>query len=213
MANLTFADSYNIVAYLDKSTENANFAEIVDFLNASPISINITTRVVTRVVTITTAEPVTTVSTPITTIGVCISTAKPSTPPTTTTTTTTVIEDKDLTIAQTPMKVRSEKSREKEKERGSKENSSETATRPTRGVIMRETSETTTIPTVPPQQKLDLKDKGKGKTVKPEKPLKKKYQIKFDKEVAQRLQAQLQDELEEEEWMTEQKEEDANITE
>ncbi|GJX45319.1 hypothetical protein Tco_0261995 [Tanacetum coccineum] len=38
MAGLTFADLHNMVAYLEKSTENADFAEIVDFLNANPIS-------------------------------------------------------------------------------------------------------------------------------------------------------------------------------
>nr|GEV37890.1 hypothetical protein [Tanacetum cinerariifolium] len=59
---------------------------------------------------------------------------------------------------------------------------------------MREASETTTRPTVQPQQKLDPKEKGKGKMVKPEKPLKKKDQIEFDKEVAQRLQAQREEE-------------------
>nr|GEV36186.1 hypothetical protein [Tanacetum cinerariifolium] len=37
MANLTFVDSHNMVAYLEKSTENADFAEIVDFLNDNPI--------------------------------------------------------------------------------------------------------------------------------------------------------------------------------
>nr|GFC73259.1 hypothetical protein [Tanacetum cinerariifolium] len=107
-------------------------------------------------INITTAEPVTTISAPITTAGVSISTAEPSTPPTIT---TTVIKDKDLIIAQTLMKIRSEKSKEKAKERGSKEKSSKTATRPTRGVIMREASETTTTPTVPPQQKINPKDK------------------------------------------------------
>ncbi|GJR80727.1 putative ribonuclease H-like domain-containing protein [Tanacetum coccineum] len=34
---LKFADSHNMVAYLEKSTENADFDEIVDFLNANPI--------------------------------------------------------------------------------------------------------------------------------------------------------------------------------
>ncbi|GJS44819.1 putative ribonuclease H-like domain-containing protein [Tanacetum coccineum] len=34
---LKFIDSHNMVAYLEKSTENADFDEIVDFLNASPI--------------------------------------------------------------------------------------------------------------------------------------------------------------------------------
>ncbi|GJZ97375.1 hypothetical protein Tco_0669828 [Tanacetum coccineum] len=77
---------------------------------------------------------VTTVSAPITTTGISISTAEPSTPPTT----TTVIEDKDLIIAQTLMKMRSEKLKEKAKEGGSKENSSEPATRPTKGVTMQE---------------------------------------------------------------------------
>ncbi|GJU03611.1 hypothetical protein Tco_1113949 [Tanacetum coccineum] len=38
MADLFFADSHNMVAYLEKSKDNADFAEIVDFLNASPIS-------------------------------------------------------------------------------------------------------------------------------------------------------------------------------
>ncbi|GJQ98116.1 hypothetical protein Tco_0009255 [Tanacetum coccineum] len=37
MANLTFADSHNMVAYLETSEDNVDFAEIVDFLNASPI--------------------------------------------------------------------------------------------------------------------------------------------------------------------------------
>nr|GEU87926.1 putative ribonuclease H-like domain-containing protein [Tanacetum cinerariifolium] len=141
-----------------------------------------------------------------TTAGISVCTVEPSNPPTTTTT-TTVIEDKYLRVAHTLMKMRSEKSNEKAKERGSKEKSNEIATRPTRGVIMRESSETTTRPTVPPQQKLDLKDKGKGKMVEPEKPLKKKDQIKFDKKddvqammdvdhkLAKRLQVEEQEEL------------------
>ncbi|GKD03861.1 hypothetical protein Tco_1178835 [Tanacetum coccineum] len=124
---------------------------------------------------ITTAERVTTASAPITTAGVSVSTAEPSTPPTT----TNVIEDKDRTIAQTLMKMRSEKS----KERGSKEKSSETATRPTRGVTMQEPSETASRPIVPPQKQLDLK----GIMQELEKPLKKKDQVKFDEEIAKRL--------------------------
>nr|GEV94237.1 hypothetical protein [Tanacetum cinerariifolium] len=130
------------------------------------------TSITTASINITIVELVTTVSTPITTAGVFISTVEPSTPPPTTT--TTVIEDEDLTIAQTFIKMRSEKSKEKAKERASKEKS----------------------------------NKGKGKRVKPEKPLKKKDQIEFDKEVTQRLQAQLQAELEKEEKMARQKEED-----
>ncbi|GKF30912.1 hypothetical protein Tco_0100710, partial [Tanacetum coccineum] len=59
---------------------------------------------------------VTTASAPVTTAGVSVSTAEPSTPPTT----TIVIVDEDLTIAQTLMKMRSEKSKDKAKERGSR---------------------------------------------------------------------------------------------
>ncbi|GJW41274.1 hypothetical protein Tco_0067119 [Tanacetum coccineum] len=43
MADLTFVDSHNMVAHLEKSEDNADFAEIVDFLNASPISSKSTT--------------------------------------------------------------------------------------------------------------------------------------------------------------------------
>ncbi|GKA90992.1 hypothetical protein Tco_0812862 [Tanacetum coccineum] len=78
---------------------------------------------------------------------------------------------------------------------------------------MKEASETTSRPISPPQQQLDPKDKGKYKMVKQEKPLKKKDQVKFDEELAQRLSAQLQAELEEEERQAKQEEEDANIAE
>nr|GEW56302.1 hypothetical protein [Tanacetum cinerariifolium] len=140
------------------------------------------TAITTANININTAEPVTTVSTPITTVGVSVSTAEPSTLPTTT---TTVIEDEDLTIAQTLMKMIR--------------------------VIIRKANETTTRPTIPPQKKLDPKDKGTGKMVEPEKPLKKKDQIEFDEEVARNLEAQLQAKLEEEERLARQKEEEANI--
>ncbi|GJR27187.1 hypothetical protein Tco_1103419 [Tanacetum coccineum] len=42
MADLTFVDSHNMVAYLEKSEDNDDFAEIVDFLNASPIKYALT---------------------------------------------------------------------------------------------------------------------------------------------------------------------------
>ncbi|GKD00621.1 hypothetical protein Tco_1170895 [Tanacetum coccineum] len=42
MADLTFADSHNMVAYLEKSEDNADFTEIVNFLNASPIRYELT---------------------------------------------------------------------------------------------------------------------------------------------------------------------------
>nr|GEZ98516.1 hypothetical protein [Tanacetum cinerariifolium] len=152
------------------------------------IEINTTsTSITTANINITTAKPVTTVSAPITTAGVSASTAEPSTPPIT----TTVIEYEDLTIAQTLMKIKSKKSKEKAKERGSKEKSSKTATRPTRGVIMREASETTTKPTVPPQQKLDPKDKDKGGS--------KRQKTGESSELAEELRDKEADELSQEE--------------
>ncbi|GKC77752.1 hypothetical protein Tco_1128526 [Tanacetum coccineum] len=62
-----------------------------------------------------------------------------------------------------------------------------------------------------PKAKGIAKDKGKAKMVEPEKPLKKKDQIAIDKEVSRNLEAQLQAELEEEERLSRQKEEEANI--
>ncbi|GKE22487.1 hypothetical protein Tco_1433999, partial [Tanacetum coccineum] len=57
------------------------------------------------------------------------------------------------------------------------------------------------------------KGKGKAKMVELEKPLKKKDQILIDEEITQRLQEELQAELEEEEKLARQKEEDENIPE
>nr|GFD01507.1 hypothetical protein [Tanacetum cinerariifolium] len=103
-------------------------------------------------------------SAPVTTADVSVSTAKPSTPSKTTTTaepstlsttTTTLIEDEDLTISQTHIKMRSVKSKEKSKEKGV------SSTRLTREIIMKKASETASRPIVPPQQQLDPKDKGK----------------------------------------------------
>ncbi|GJR52016.1 hypothetical protein Tco_1402537 [Tanacetum coccineum] len=48
MADLTFADSHNMVAYLEKLEANVDFSEIVDILNASPIRHALTTIVITE---------------------------------------------------------------------------------------------------------------------------------------------------------------------
>ncbi|GJV29172.1 hypothetical protein Tco_1385620 [Tanacetum coccineum] len=86
-------------------------------------------------------------------------------------------------------------------------------TRPkARGVVVQEPSEFTTT-TSQPSQLPQAKDKGKAKMIEPKKPLKKKDQILIDEEIAQKLQAQLNAELEEEEKLAKQKEEDANIAE
>ncbi|GKA25292.1 hypothetical protein Tco_0711401 [Tanacetum coccineum] len=138
----------------------------------------------------TASAPVTTVGVSVSTAGENITTVEPSTP----LTTTNIPDEEDLTIAQTLVKMRSEKSKE-------------------RGVVMKEPSETVTRTTTRPQQQPSSKDKGKAIMTEPEKPLKKKAQIKFDEEVAQRLQAQIHAELEDEERLAKQREEDANIAE
>ncbi|GKF04608.1 hypothetical protein Tco_0035276, partial [Tanacetum coccineum] len=81
-----------------------------------------------------------------------------------------------------------------------------------RGVMIQEPSDFTTTTTTTGASKAS-QDKGKAKMIEPGKPLKKKDQIMFDKEVAQKLQAQLEAELEEEEKLAKQREEDANIVE
>ncbi|GJV50877.1 copia protein [Tanacetum coccineum] len=45
VSHLTFADSHNMVAYLEKSEANVDFAKIVDFLNSSPIRYALTVTV------------------------------------------------------------------------------------------------------------------------------------------------------------------------
>nr|GEW88258.1 hypothetical protein [Tanacetum cinerariifolium] len=157
------------------------------------------TSITTASINLTATEPVTTVSAPVTTIGVSVSIAEPSTSPTT----TTLIKNEDLLIAQTFMKMRSVKSKEKSMEKGV------SSTRLTRGMIMKEASETASRTIVPPQQQLDPKYKGKGIMQEPEKPVKVKGKdqialdeedntlamMEADYELAQRLQAEEQGEL------------------
>ncbi|GJY69615.1 hypothetical protein Tco_0472597 [Tanacetum coccineum] len=78
----------------------------------------------------------------------------------------------DLTLAQTLIEIKSAKSKVK-------------------GVVIREQSESTTR--TRPQQ-LPSKDKGKGKMVEPEKPMKKKELIKLDEEINSKLQAEFDEE-------------------
>ncbi|GJZ80596.1 hypothetical protein Tco_0645590 [Tanacetum coccineum] len=106
-----------------------------------------------------------------------------------TTESATTITVDELTLAQTLIEIKAAKPKVK-------------------GVMIQEPSEfTTTTPAVSkPSQ-----DKGKAKMIESEKPLKKKDQIMYDQEVSLNLQALLQAELEEEERLTRQKEEEANI--
>ncbi|GJY70833.1 hypothetical protein Tco_0474536, partial [Tanacetum coccineum] len=78
-----------------------------------------------------------------------------------------------------------------------------------KGIVFREPDKSTTTTTRPQQQ--PIKDKGKGIMEEPKKPTKRKDQIRHDEEVAQRLQAQMQAELEEEDRLVRQREKEANI--
>ncbi|GKD59685.1 hypothetical protein Tco_1297194 [Tanacetum coccineum] len=145
---------------------------------------------------ISTANPVTTAGEVVTTANVVFTTVEVTTDSTTTTTTVD-----ELTLVQTLIEIKAAKPK--------------AVTRPkARGVVVQEPSEFT-ITTSPSQssQPPQAKDKGKAKMVEPKKPLKKKDQIMFNKEVPQKLQAQLDAELEEEEKLVRQREEDANIAE
>ncbi|GJW48218.1 hypothetical protein Tco_0079864 [Tanacetum coccineum] len=124
----------------------------------------------------TTTTGVSVVSAPVTTAGVAISTAESRTPRTT----TTIFGDEDLTIAQTLIKMKEEKAKEK----GVAIKDVEYSPRPIR-----------LITTLQPLPTIDPKDKGKGVLVEeePEKPEKVKRrdqglaQIESDAELAQRL--------------------------
>ncbi|GJY47493.1 putative ribonuclease H-like domain-containing protein [Tanacetum coccineum] len=84
-------------------------------------------------------------------------------------------------------------------------------TRPkARGVVVQEPSEFRT--TTSSSQISQAKNKGNVKMIEPDKPLK-KDQILIDEEIAQKLQARLNAELEQEEKLAKQREEDANIAE
>ncbi|GKE09935.1 hypothetical protein Tco_1413486 [Tanacetum coccineum] len=77
---------------------------------------------------------------------------------------------------------------------------------------MQEPSESGTRVRVPPPQ-IDPKDKGKAKMVEPEKPKKKKDKIEYDADIAQRLQAELDEEARLEKEREERASKAANIAE
>ncbi|GJW85029.1 hypothetical protein Tco_0158174 [Tanacetum coccineum] len=133
---------------------------------------------------VSTADPIPTASEVVTTANVEVSTAR---------LTEATITD-ELTLAQTLIEIKSAKPKAK-------------------GIIFKEPVESTTTTTTPISLPKPPQDKGKAKMIESEKPLKKKDQIMFDKEVAQKLQAQLEAELEEEDKLARQREEDANIAE
>nr|GEZ66678.1 hypothetical protein [Tanacetum cinerariifolium] len=147
-----------------------------------------------------TADPVTTAGEVVTTTGIEVTTAA----------TTPQISKDELTLAQTLIEIKAAKTK-------AITTASTTVTvagiRPKeKGIVMKEPSETPSPkPIISSQKPSQAKDKGKGKMVKPERPLKMKEQIMIDEEVARNLEAQMQAELEEKERLTRKKEEETNI--
>ncbi|GJX22962.1 hypothetical protein Tco_0227407 [Tanacetum coccineum] len=103
----------------------------------------------------------------------------------------------DITLAETLMKIKSSASRSQKD----------------KGVMFKEPSEPTT--TSRPQSQIPAKDKGKGIMQEPEKPVKVKGkdQIEYDADVAQRLQAELDEEARLEREREEEASKAANIAE
>ncbi|GKD32681.1 hypothetical protein Tco_1248190, partial [Tanacetum coccineum] len=107
--------------------------------------------------------------------------------------TTTTIDK--LTLAQTLMEIKAAKPKAVTTAATITTNA---VTRPkARGIVVQEPSEFTPT-TSQPSQLPQTKDKGKTKMIEPGKPLKKKDQIMMDEEIAQRLQKEMEAELEEE---------------
>nr|GEY75055.1 uncharacterized mitochondrial protein AtMg00810-like [Tanacetum cinerariifolium] len=149
---------------------------------------------------VSTADPITTVGEVIITAGIEV---------TTVVTTPQISKDK-LTLAQTLIDIKAAKPK-----------TITTAativtaagTRPKeKGIVMQEPSETPSLkPIISSQNPSQAKDKGKGKMVEPERPLKRKDQIMMDAKVAKNLEAQMQAKLEEEERLARLKEEETNL--
>nr|GEW08221.1 retrovirus-related Pol polyprotein from transposon TNT 1-94 [Tanacetum cinerariifolium] len=128
---------------------------------------------------------------------------------TTAATTLQIIKD-ELTLAQTLIEIKAAKSKAITTVATTV---TVTGTRPKeKGIVMQEPSKTPSPKLIISSQKpSQAKEKGKGKMVEPERPLKRKYQIIIDVEVAKNLEAQMQAELEEEERLARLKEEETKI--
>ncbi|GKC49830.1 hypothetical protein Tco_1072575 [Tanacetum coccineum] len=119
-----------------------------------------------------------------------------------TTASATITTVNELTLAQTLIEIKAAKPKVV-----TTTTTTTVVTRPkASGVVVQEPSEfRTTTSSSQTSQLPQAKDKGKAKMVEPEKPLKKKDQILIDEEIAQKLQAQLNVELEEEENLAKQR--------
>nr|GEU66220.1 putative reverse transcriptase domain-containing protein [Tanacetum cinerariifolium] len=149
---------------------------------------------------VSTADPITTASELVTSTNIEVTTAA----------ITLQISKDELTMAQTLIEIKAAKPKAITTPATTV---TAAGTRPKeKGIVMQEPFETTSPkPIISSQKPSQAKDKGKGKMVEPESPLKRKDQIMIDAEIAKNLIAQMQAELEEEERLTRLKEEETNI--
>nr|GEW21739.1 hypothetical protein [Tanacetum cinerariifolium] len=149
---------------------------------------------------VSTADPVATASEVVTIAGIEVTTAA----------TTPQISKDELTLAQTLIEIKAAKPK-----------AITTATTivtavgtrlEEKGIVMQEPFETPSPkPIISSQKPLQTKDKGKGKMVELERPMKRNDQIMMHAEVAKNLEAHMHAELEEEERLARLKEEETNI--
>ncbi|GJV56189.1 hypothetical protein Tco_1457194 [Tanacetum coccineum] len=154
--------------------------EVVVRQDMAEKEINMAKKKVSTIDPVTTAgEVVTTASVEVSTTTTILVSAAPSTTTIpvsdapTTSTTTTVITKVEIILAQALAELKTTKPKVK-------------------GIIFKEPVESTTTTTIPLQK--PLHDKGKAKMIEPEKPLKKKEQIRLDEELAFKLQAEEEEE-------------------
>ncbi|GJW94912.1 putative ribonuclease H-like domain-containing protein [Tanacetum coccineum] len=135
---------------------------------------------------VSTDDPVTTAGEVVTTASVEVSAATT----TTTTAITTVAGEVEMTLAQILIEIKSAKPKVVVKEPVQSTTTTSPSTIPkAKSITFRDPGESTTRTTLIPIPS-NIKDKGKAKMIEPEKPLKKKEQIRLDKELAFKLQAE-----------------------
>ncbi|GKC80217.1 hypothetical protein Tco_1130991, partial [Tanacetum coccineum] len=143
---------------------------------------------------VSTADPVTTVGEVVTTASVEVSAARATLVSVATTTTTTAITEVDLTLALALAESRSAKTKVVVQELGQSTTTIAPSTIPkAKSITFRDLGESTTR-TTPTPIPSNIKDKGKAKIIEPERPLKKKEQIRLDEELALKLQVEEEEE-------------------
>ncbi|GJS14671.1 hypothetical protein Tco_0409143 [Tanacetum coccineum] len=168
MAALKFASSHNMVAFLDKPTESDGFEQIVDFLNAHPIKYALTVNPTIYTSCIEQFWATAKVKTVNGEVQI-----------------QALVDKKKVIITETRAAMMKEMfDHVFDDEEVFEEHDVVDEGEPSEFKTTSSPSQASQLP--------QAKDKGKGKMVEPEKPLKKKDQIAFDEEFALRLHAEEQ---------------------